>query len=123
MTATTPAEFFARLAERGHEPLLHAASGTVRFDLLDGDRVERWLVLIERGAVSVTRKRAKADCLVTMDRRLFEDIVGGRANTMAAFLRGLIGLEGDPQLLLAFQRLFPGPARPEAETDDRRAAP
>jgi putative sterol carrier protein len=121
MTPATTAAFFAELAERGHEPLLHAASGTVRFDLRDGENVERWLVAIDRGTVSVTRKREKADCVVFTDRRLFDRIVTGQANAMTAFLRGLIGLEGDPQLLLLFQRLFPGPAQPGTETEDRRA--
>ncbi len=45
----TAEEFFAGLAERGYEPVLHAASGTVRFDLRDGGKVERWLVSIDRG--------------------------------------------------------------------------
>ncbi len=30
---------------------------------------------------------------------------------MSAFLRGAIEVEGDRGLLLAFQRVFPGPAR------------
>lgn len=118
----TAHEFFAGLAERGYEPVLHAASGTVRFDLRDGGKVERWFVAIERGTVSVTRKRAQADCVVTTERGLFDRIVSGRANAMTAFLRGLIGLEGDPELLLLFQRLFPGPVRQEREAGVRRAA-
>jgi hypothetical protein len=37
------AEFFDALVERGHEPLLENATGTVRFDLKDGKKMDRWL--------------------------------------------------------------------------------
>jgi hypothetical protein len=43
-----------------------------------------------------------------MDQALFEQIVTGRENATAALLRGLIDVEGNPQLLVLFQRLFPG---------------
>ena len=32
-------------------------------------------------------------------------------NAMAALLRGAMGVEGDVELLVLFQRLFPGPPR------------
>ena len=38
------AEFLDALVKRGHEPLLEKTSGTVRFDLRDGRKTERWLV-------------------------------------------------------------------------------
>lgn len=38
------AEFFQGLGSRGHEPLLEKATGTIRFDLADGTRTDRWLV-------------------------------------------------------------------------------
>jgi putative sterol carrier protein len=99
MTNAT-AEFFQGLAERGHEPALQKATGTLRFDLSDGAGAERWLITIKKGAVAVSRKDAKADC-----------IASGEANAMSAFLRGAIEIDGDRGLLLAFQRVFPGPAR------------
>jgi putative sterol carrier protein len=45
---------------------------------------------------------------------LFEAIARGDANAFAAALRGEIEIEGDAALLLAFQRLFPGPREPAA---------
>jgi putative sterol carrier protein len=48
---------------------------------------------------------------VRTDQAIFDRIVKGEANAMAAFLRGAIDLEGDRGLLLAFQRVFPGPPR------------
>jgi putative sterol carrier protein len=110
MTNAT-AEFFQGLAERGHEPALQKATGTLRFDLSDRAGAERWLITIKKGAVAVSRKDAKADCVVRADRTLFDRIASGEANAMSAFLRGAIEIDGDRGLLLAFQRVFPGPAR------------
>jgi putative sterol carrier protein len=105
------AEFFDELGRRGHEPLLEQATGTVRFDLVDGSRTERWLVTLEKGDVSVSRKNVGADCVVRGDRRLFEAIARGDANGVTAYLRGELTVEGDPELLVLIQRVFPGPAR------------
>jgi hypothetical protein len=40
---------------------------------------------------------------------LFERVARGEANALAAALRGEIDVEGEPGLLMAFERLFPGP--------------
>jgi putative sterol carrier protein len=110
--ATDPAtRFFDDLASRGHEPLLEKATGTLRVDLTNGRRLTRWLVAIERGQVKVSRENRKADCVVRADRAAFERIVSGRENGMAAMLRGSIAVEGNPMLLVLFQRLLPGPPR------------
>jgi putative sterol carrier protein len=109
MTDST-AEFFRVLRRRGREPLLEKAKGTVRFDLVEGRRTERWLVTVDRGDVSVVRKNAAADCIVRAERALFEGMVTGDVNAMAAFLRGELTLEGDPELLVLIQRVLPGPA-------------
>jgi hypothetical protein len=44
------AEFFHELDRRGREPLLEKAIGSVRFDLADGRRIDRWLVSLDRGS-------------------------------------------------------------------------
>jgi putative sterol carrier protein len=64
---------------------------------------------VKKGDVSVSQANAKADCVVTTDRPLFNAIVRGERNAMAAILRGEIRLEGDPELLVLFQRVFAGP--------------
>jgi putative sterol carrier protein len=108
--ATT--EFFEEFAARGHDPALAKVSGTLRFDVRDGGaRAERWLISIEKGDVALSHKNAKADCVVRVDRTVFDRIASGEANAMAAFLRGAVQIEGDRGLLLAFQRVFPGPPR------------
>jgi putative sterol carrier protein len=109
MTDST-AEFFHGLARRGHEPLWEKGTGTVRFDLVDGTRIERWLVTLDRGDVSVARKNAAADCVVRAERTLFDAMASGGVNGMAAYLRGELTLDGDAELLVLIQRILPGPA-------------
>jgi putative sterol carrier protein len=108
----TTAEFFRELAAGGNQPLLGRASGTIRFDLADGDRVEHWYVTVKKGDISVSHRNNKADAVVGGDKALFDRITWGHENAMAALLRGAFAAEGDLALLLSFQRVFPGP--PEA---------
>jgi putative sterol carrier protein len=103
-------EFFAELGSRGHEPMLRKATGTLRFDLVNGTSKAQWTVALKKGDVSVSQANAKADCVVTTDRPLFNAIVRGERNAMAAILRGEIAVEGDAELLVLFQRVFAGPA-------------
>ena len=103
------AEFFGELGQRGHEPLLEKATGTVRVDLADGERTDRWLVSLRKGDVVVSRRNAAADCILRADKTLFDGMVSGDVNAIAAVLRGALTLEGDVGLLVLFQRLFPGP--------------
>jgi putative sterol carrier protein len=111
MMADATTTFFDTLAERGHEPLLRSTSGTLRFDLRDGNRLERWHVNVSKGDVAVSRRNAKADAVVRVDKVLFDRIAAGSVNPMAAFLRGVVGAEGDLKLVIMFNRLFPGPPR------------
>jgi len=117
-TVDSAARFFEELGSRGHEPLVGRASGSARFDLVDGSRTERWLVTIDQGDITVSRRRAAADCVLRVDRAFFERIVSGESNVMAAVLRGEVAVTGDPSLLVLLQRLVPrpgGPRRAEAE--------
>jgi putative sterol carrier protein len=107
----TSAAFFEELAQRGHVPGAETMRGSVRFDLRSGKRTTRWLVSVDRGAVTVSRRNAAADAVVRADEALFDGIVRGEVNAMAAMLRGALTIEGDGGLLLLFQRLL-GPATP-----------
>jgi putative sterol carrier protein len=101
--------FFEGLQQRGHEPILKGESGTLRFDLSGGSQLEHWHVTISDGDVTVSHRRSRADTMLRVDRELFNRIAEGRANAMAAQLRGALAAEGDLHLLMVFQRLFPGP--------------
>jgi hypothetical protein len=108
IVADATAEFFAELGRRGHEPLLQKITGTFRFDVTGG-RVEHWFVDVRKGAITVSRRNAEADCSVQGDRAVFNAIATGEMNALAATLRGAAIIEGDVSLLAGFQRLFPGP--------------
>jgi len=123
-TADDPTqEFFGGLAARGHEPLLESASGSIRFDLTDGKRVDHWVVKLKKGAVAVSQKDGRADATVTTDRAFFDRLTQGRENVMAATLRGVVNVKGDLGLMLTFQRIFPGPpgSQRRARTAARRS--
>jgi putative sterol carrier protein len=106
MTEPTRA-FFTRLSAE-HQPLLESMSGSVRFDIADGERTEHWLLQIRRGDVTVSHKDSEADCVMIADIDTFDAILTGRMNAMAAVLRGALQIEGRAILLAALQRLFPG---------------
>ena len=107
--ATATAEFFDGLAARGLEPAFARTAGSLRFDLTRGDTTEHWRVDFRRGAVTVARTADAADCVIRTDAKVFDDLARGRANAMAALLRGQLVADGDPELLILFQRLFPAP--------------
>ena len=115
-------EFFHELGRRGHEPLLANVIGNVQFDVVDGSRTTRWLVTIDKGDVAVSHKRGRADCTIRGDKALFDDVVVGRTNTMAAVLRGALAISGDLELMVAVQRIFPGPPRQASSNRHARSS-
>ena len=101
--------FFERVAKTDHEPLLARIKGTLRFDLDESGRIEHWFVSVDRGRVSVSHRNAAADAVLEADRSLFNQIVDGSVNGMAAVLRGAVVPKGDLGLLISFGRLFRSP--------------
>ena len=110
MTSATT-EFFEALRERGHEPMLGKTSGSMRFDVSNGKRTERWFVSIDKGDIAVSKKNAAADCIVRGRRDVFDSVTSGEVNAMAAILRGALSLEGETLLAVLFQRLLPAPPK------------
>jgi putative sterol carrier protein len=115
---TSTAEFFDNLGRRGHEPLLERVTATVRFDITDGDRTEHRLIRIDRGDIGVEVSDGPADCVIVAGRAVCDDVVSGRTSALAALLRGEAAFEGDPELMVLMQRLFP---REPATSAPRRA--
>ena len=121
--ADPTAEFFGGLVEHQPDPLLEKANGTIRFDLRDGKRVDRWLVSLDNGEVTVSRANGDADCVVRAEKALFDEIASGRANGTAARLRGAMTIDGDVELIVLLRRVFPGPrARSARRRNGRRQA-
>jgi putative sterol carrier protein len=106
---TAATAFFTALAAQGSQPLLHGESGTLRFDLRGGPKLERWYVVVSDGDIAVSHGGGHVDTVLRMDETLFDKITRGTANTIASQLRGAIEVEGDLHLMMVFQRLFPGP--------------
>ncbi len=113
-------EFFDKLGHHGHERSLEKATGTLLFDLKDDGHRDRWLVSLDKGDIKVSHKSGIADAIIRSSRDTFEELAGGRLNAMAALLRGAMTVEGDPELLVLFQRLFPGPKRKKNQPTRRR---
>jgi hypothetical protein len=89
------------------QPLLAGVTGTLRFDIVDGEVTTHTYITIANGSVTVTYDDAPADVVARLDQKLFDDIHAGRANAVTATLRGEIAIDGNPRLLNIFQRLFP----------------
>jgi len=104
------AEFFEELRARGHEPRLRQAVGTFRFELAKGKTIDRWLVSVKKGDVTVLHRGGAADCIVRANRASFDRLASGELNGFVAVLRGELVAEGNWKLLVYFQRLFPGKA-------------
>jgi hypothetical protein len=110
-TADPTAAFFQDLAAHP-QPLLASVTGTIRFDLERSRGTDHWLLAITCGQVALSRDRAPADAVMAMEKALLDRIVTGRANAMAAMLRGEILVEGDRALCVRLQRVLPGPRQP-----------
>src|SRR5690349_3855988 len=108
-------EFLTALADRGYEPLLAKTSGALAVHLVGGPHPNRWVLAVDKGNVTVA-----ADATITLDRPLFERMVQGRANAMTAVLRGAAKIDGDLDLLMAIQRVFPGPNDGGADQGESR---
>ena len=101
------ATFFENLGSQGYEPVLAHIDGTVRFDVAGGDRIEHWFVTIHKGEIAVSRKRARADAVINLEKSLSDEILSGKTNAIARLLRGQIHIEGDLTLIMQLQRVFP----------------
>ncbi|MEW2377579.1 SCP2 sterol-binding domain-containing protein [Micromonospora sp. NPDC047812] len=107
MTATSA--FFEQLADVGHDPRFCKVRGTIRFDIREGDRVERWLLDIDHGRLRVTRSDAPAEAVITVTADVAEAMTRGEMNGLAGITRGEIMIDGNLALAMRVGRLFPMP--------------
>jgi hypothetical protein len=99
---------FEALLERSCERPVPMVDGVLRMDVQEGDAVEHWYLTMKKGSLKVAQDGGEPDCVVWGDRATFEAILTGKANAMAALLRGALHARGKAVLLTAVQRLFPG---------------
>ena len=110
----TTGAFFARLAERGYEPLLHNVSGTIRWDIGDAGS---WFVAVKNGSLTVSRDAAGADCVIACSREDFDRMVVGKQNPTTLFMQGRMRITGNLGLAQPFLRLFPDESLASGEVE------
>lgn len=102
--------FFDSLTQRGREPRLEKVRGSLRFDLQENGDTHHWMVFVnQRDGIQVCREEGAADAVISTSPALFDEIVSGRQNSIAAMLRGDMRVTGDLRLILWLERLLPGP--------------
>jgi SCP-2 sterol transfer family len=103
--------FFEELGRRGHDPLLSRVGGTGKFEVVDGDRIDHWLVNVQGGYIAVSRGEGEADFVMRAERSAFEGLIDGDLSSLAAFIRGMLHIDvADPsQRFGLVTRLFAGP--------------
>lgn len=101
--------FFASLPARSPAVLRGPTSGTLQIDLTDGNRTEHWFVHLTPGAARVSREKCPADATFTVGSELFNEVVAGRENAMAAVFRNEATFSGNVGLFLLFRRFLPDP--------------
>lgn len=104
------ARLFERISRLGRVDALADVDGRLRFDVHVADRVEHRAIIVQRGQISVAQKVDDPDCVVDVDKELFDRMAAGQTNAMTALLRGDMMITGDVRLLVLLERLLPGPA-------------
>ncbi|MBQ0979378.1 MULTISPECIES: SCP2 sterol-binding domain-containing protein [Micromonospora] len=101
--------FFESLPARAPDVLGGLADGTLQIDLGSDHRTEHWLVRMRPGSVQVSRERGPADAIWFSSAALFDRLITGEAQGVAAVLRNESTFSGNVVLFLAFRRFFPDP--------------
>ncbi|MCG5468764.1 SCP2 sterol-binding domain-containing protein [Micromonospora sp. LAH09] len=114
--------FFESLPARAPDVLGGLADGTLQIDLGSDHRTEHWLVRMRPGSVQVTRERGPADAIWFSSAALFDRLITGEAQGVAAVLRNESTFSGNVVLFLAFRRFFPDPPGTRDPRDTARRA-
>lgn len=123
--------FFDELGRRGYDPLLGRLSTTGRFEICDGDRVERWVLTVHRGHPAMTPDAKDIGWVVRVERGVFTQLVTGEVSALESLMRGALSftLIDESQRFSLLTRLFAGaPATrtrsgPLVDVADDRASP
>jgi putative sterol carrier protein len=104
--------YFQSLAAKGYQPLLHRVTGSIRFDLEDGDGGHQlWRVAIDHGNLDVRKEGEGSaddtDCVVAGPEDELARILTGQDSFAAAFVRGAITVQGDHTLAQNLRRFSP----------------
>ncbi|MEV0001683.1 SCP2 sterol-binding domain-containing protein [Micromonospora sp. NPDC050980] len=100
-------QFFSTLQARTPQGLRSPVDGVLRVDLYTGEHTDHWVVTLRSGRPVAAPGYAEADTVWRSDAELFERLVTGESQPVAALLRNDATLSGDVELFLAFRRFFP----------------
>lgn len=115
--------FFEALPARAPAVLREPVDGTVQINLISDDHTDHWFVEMRTGAARVSREQRQADATLYSSASLFDRLVTGEAQGIAAMLRNETTLIGNVLLFLFFRRFFPEPPgtrHPRATAQDRQ---
>ncbi|MFG3598681.1 SCP2 sterol-binding domain-containing protein [Micromonospora chersina] len=101
--------FFASLPARAPAVLRGPVRGHLQLDLTTENRTAHWFLELAPGTVRVTREQLPADAVFTVSADLFEELITGREQALAAVLRNEATFSGNVVLFLVFRRFFPDP--------------
>ncbi|MGA4728899.1 SCP2 sterol-binding domain-containing protein [Micromonospora taraxaci] len=101
--------FFESLPARAPDVLGGLTDGTLQIDLGTDHQTEHWLVRMQPGSVQVSRERGPADAIWYSSAALFDRLISGEAQGVAAVLRNESTFSGNVVLFLVFRRFFPNP--------------
>ena len=109
--ASPTTSFFDDLARRGHVSWLEHEHGRLRFEVMEDQCLRQWTVAVDDGDLGVSQgdADADADAVVRVDRELFDRVVRGEENLLAAALRGEVTWRGRLDLIAQAGWLVPGP--------------
>ncbi|MFF5056455.1 SCP2 sterol-binding domain-containing protein [Micromonospora sp. NPDC000663] len=99
--------FFERLAATDHDPRFDKVQGSIRFDIRDGDQVQRWRLDIDHGRLRVRQDDGPAGTVIKVSAQVAESMALGEMNGLAGITRGAILVDGDLSLALRVGKLFP----------------
>jgi putative sterol carrier protein len=108
MTSPTKS-FFEVLAQRGHVTRLENEHGRVRFEVTEDECLRQWTVTVNDGEIEVAQGESDADAVLRADRDLFDRVVRGEENLVAAAFRGEVTWTGSLDLIAQTGWLLPGP--------------
>nr|WP_204343244.1 SCP2 sterol-binding domain-containing protein [Micromonospora terminaliae] len=83
--------------------------GRLQLDLTTENRTQHWFLAMAPGSIQVSREQLPADAVFTVSADLFEGLVTGREQGLAAVLRNEATFSGNVALFLVFRRFFPAP--------------
>ncbi|GGM13169.1 hypothetical protein GCM10012279_34170 [Micromonospora yangpuensis] len=97
------------MPERAPAVLRSPVHGTMQIDLDHGEQTEHWQVVLAPGKAEVRRGQTESDTTWFCSADLFERLVTGERQSIAAMLRSETTIVGNVVLFLAFRGFFPSP--------------